>query len=76
MTNGNIPTGDILDASVSCVESCDAVADGDYMSCLGCDVYLTCTNEIMIDNRTCPLQLIWNDSRKRCDYRRNGGCPC
>ena len=28
----------------SCVASCEGIANGDYQSCKGCDVFVTCKN--------------------------------
>ena len=52
--------------------------DGDYQSCLGCDVYATCSNELLYDERPCPANLVWDDNAKRCEYEsatcsENGG---
>ncbi|XP_062609584.1 uncharacterized protein LOC134271389 [Saccostrea cucullata] len=55
----NVTTGE-------CVDSCWGVADGDYQSCVTCHGYVTCSNNF-IYHRTCPANLIWDDSREQCD---------
>ena len=52
----------------SCVSDCKGMQNGDYQSCLGCDVYATCSNELLYDNRPCPADLVWDDDKKRCEY--------
>ena len=39
-----------------CVASCKNAADGDYQSCRGCDVYVSCVGGIIYDNRPCTEQ--------------------
>ncbi|BFZ07479.1 hypothetical protein BsWGS_10518 [Bradybaena similaris] len=51
----------------TCVSSCDGLQTGEYQSCQGCDVYLTCNNGVMFDKRPCPPGLLWNDVNKRCE---------
>lgn len=51
----------------ACVSSCDGLQTGEYQSCQGCDVYLTCNNGVMLDKRPCPPGLLWNDVNKRCE---------
>lgn len=53
--------------SNTCVSSCAGVASGDYQSCRGCDVFVTCDNGVMTDSRPCPPKLVWNDISKRCE---------
>ena len=57
-----------------CVSSCAGVANGDYQSCNGCNVYVTCSNGIKYDNRPCPASLVWDDFEKRCEYTSDT-CP-
>ena len=59
-----------------CLSSCDGVANGDYPSCIDCDVYLTCSNGIKYDNRPCPASLHWDHVNKRCDYPSTANCKC
>ena len=41
--------------------------EGDYQSCLGCNVYLTCDNTgRKFDNRPCAEMEEWDDNVKRC----------
>jgi len=52
-----------------CAWNCKFRKDGDYASCLGCDVYATCSNGQLIDNRPCPEGLVWNKRKGRCSSR-------
>ena len=68
----------IQENGYECVSSCDGVPDGDFQSCLGCDVYATCSNELLYDERPCPANLVWDDHVKKCQYEsatcsENGG---
>jgi len=49
-----------------CVPDCSGLVKGNYQSCQGCTVYVTCTNGNMIDNRPCPAGLVWDDNFKIC----------
>ena len=49
-----------------CVSSCFGRDDGDYQSCIGCNVYVSCSNYGAIDNRRCPEDLVFDDTEKRC----------
>ncbi len=63
----------------SCVSSCAGVADGDYQSCTGCHVYSSCSNGGIYDERSCPVGLVWDDNKKRCEYKSdtcNSGGLC
>lgn len=57
-----------------CVTSCEGRKDGDYQSCRGCNVYATCANGILYDERQCTPSapgappLVWDDTLKRCEY--------
>ena len=51
-----------------CVSDCNGMQNGDYQSCLSCDVYLTCSNGLTYDNRPCPADLVWDDNLKRCEW--------
>ena len=89
-TNACSDTDCTGDDCVDCVSSCENMPDGDYQSCNGCNVYVTCSNEIIHDNRPCPDGLIWDDNLKRCqltsdtcnsedgnnDDDQNDICPC
>ena len=50
-----------------CVASCEGVADGEYQSCHGCRVYVSCLNGVTMDDRPCPGRAVWDDQRKRCE---------
>ncbi|KAI0236321.1 hypothetical protein LSAT2_013114, partial [Lamellibrachia satsuma] len=49
----------------NCVADCAGVNNGDYQSCIGCHVYVTCSNGIKYNNRPCPANLVWDDNVKR-----------
>ena len=59
---------------VACVADCSGKSNGDYQSCLGCHVYLTCSNGVAYDNRLCPGVLVWDDNLKYCNYE-SATCP-
>ena len=69
-SNDSDGNGDSDDGQTTgeCVSSCEGMEDGDYQSCNGCHVYVTCSNEIMHDNRPCPDGLVWDDNLKRCEW--------
>ncbi|KAI0207365.1 hypothetical protein LSAT2_007983 [Lamellibrachia satsuma] len=52
----------------NCVSDCTGVDNGDYQSCIGCHVFVTCTNGRKKDNRPCPANLVWDDNVKRCEW--------
>ena len=59
------PTG----TGASCITSCNGRSNGDYQSCIGCDVYATCSNGYLYDERPCaPGGLVWDDNVKRCEW--------
>ncbi|KAI0241151.1 hypothetical protein LSAT2_001108, partial [Lamellibrachia satsuma] len=49
-----------------CVSSCVGRDDGNYQSCIGCNVYVSCSNYKAIDNRPCPEDLVFDDTEKSC----------
>lgn len=51
-----------------CITDCTGVPDGNYPSCISCEVYAACSGGRIIDNMPCPAGLKWNDQLKRCDY--------
>merc|ERR1711862_1032065 len=57
--------------NTNCVSSCTGHADGNFASCAGCEVYVTCHAGTMYDNRPCGNGLIWNDGAKACDWPAN-----
>lgn len=57
-----------------CIQNCKHVRNGYYHSCKGCNVYATCANGRIYDNRPCPSNLLWNDLIKRCDWE-SSTCP-
>ncbi|XP_067677848.1 proprotein convertase subtilisin/kexin type 5-like [Haliotis asinina] len=66
-------------ASKRCVSSCDGLPNGDYQSCIGCNVFATCANGRLFDNRTCPSKTVWDDFYKRCEWSSTtcpSGEPC
>lgn len=56
----------IRKASHSCITSCESLPDGDYQSCLSCQVYASCFGGQFIDNRPCPAGLSWDNEKKEC----------
>ncbi|KAH3699557.1 probable chitinase 10 [Dreissena polymorpha] len=56
--------------SPNCIHSdeCREMPDGDYQSCTGCMVYITCSGGRAYDGRPCPWLLVWNEHRKRCEW--------
>jgi hypothetical protein len=61
-----------------CIRSCSGLKDGDYQSCHNCDVYASCTNGTMRDDRPCAPakpRLNWDDISKRCLYSSRT-CRC
>ena len=59
----------------NCVSSCTNQPNGDYQSCHGCHMYITCSNGISYDKRPCPASLVWNDDKKWCDWT-SSTCKC
>ncbi|ESO90650.1 hypothetical protein LOTGIDRAFT_163871 [Lottia gigantea] len=52
-----------------CVDDCSRKANGDYQSCNGCNMYASCSNGIMIDERPCAKAgTVWDDRLKQCMY--------
>ena len=65
---------DKLTTGPACIEGCKGRPDGDYQSCKACDVYATCSNEILYDERPCAYgknnkQPVWDDEKKRCMWK-------
>ena len=54
--------------SDSCISDCSGQDNGDYHSCTSCQVFVTCSNGYIHDNRPCPAGLMWDDNVKRCDW--------
>ena len=52
-----------------CVKSCDGKRDGDYQSCQGCNVYVSCAGGRMFEGRPCPANLKWEIGRASCRER-------
>ena len=57
-----------------CVSSCAGLPSGDYQSCDGCGVYVTCSYGRIFPDRPCPGGLKWDDNLKRCDWKSRT-CP-
>ena len=75
-TLGNVPVqGKCSSTGTNCVRSCANQPNGDYQSCDGCDVYVTCSNGLTYDNRPCPSKIVWNDKIKACDWT-SPTCVC
>lgn len=51
-----------------CVSDCKGLTTGDYQSCKSCKVYVTCDFGVMIPDRPCPNDLVWDDIAKECWY--------
>ena len=61
----------VISTGSNCVSDCTGKADGDYQSCTSCNVYVSCSNERLYDNRPCAPStpaLVWDDNKKRCEY--------
>ena len=54
--------------SGNCMSNCVGKANGDYHSCSGCDVFASCLDDVLYDNRECAANLVWDDTLKRCEY--------
>ncbi|XP_060595991.1 zinc metalloproteinase-disintegrin-like VMP-III [Ruditapes philippinarum] len=54
-----------------CVRSCQGVQNGNYQSCRGCHMYVSCYDNVMYDGRPCQANLYWSDDLKRCEYSSN-----
>ncbi|ELU17639.1 hypothetical protein CAPTEDRAFT_209071 [Capitella teleta] len=55
------------------ISSCVELPDGDYASCVSCEMYASCVNGEMIDQRICATdgngkRTVWNEAEKRCDF--------
>ncbi|KAK2159251.1 hypothetical protein NP493_1732g00011 [Ridgeia piscesae] len=59
----------------ACIRSCKTARNGDHQSCDGCHMYVTCSNGGMYNHRPCPAGLMWNDNKKRCDWKSRT-CKC
>merc|ERR1712193_529968 len=60
------------DTGKRCISDCEGRANGDYQSCLGCDVYASCSEGIFTDNRPCPDEgTVWDDKLKKCLFNSN-----
>lgn len=62
----------------NCITGCTDLPDGDYQSCRGCSIYVSCVGGKIVDNRSCapsnpPLQ--WDDYLKKCEYNSRT-CRC
>ena len=57
-----------------CVDDCTGLEDGDYQSCSGCHVYVSCSNGFMQSDRPCPGNLVWDDHKKRCEWTSSTCC--
>ena len=65
---------DSIAVNEHCITSCVGMADGDYPSCIGCNMYVTCSGGNMADH-VCPSAYFWlngscaHDTHD-CDTRR------
>jgi len=53
----------------NCISSCKNMADGNYQSCKGCNVFASCSGGRLIDSRPCAANLVWDDMVKQCIYK-------
>merc|ERR1712055_809422 len=63
-------TGDKLGKGITSCRKDDGKlrTNGDYQSYISCNVYATCVDGYLIDNRPCPAGLKWDDFKKICTY--------
>ncbi|KAI0223392.1 hypothetical protein LSAT2_025398 [Lamellibrachia satsuma] len=54
-----------------CVSSCVGFYDGYYQSCLGCDIYVTCINGLLIDHQQCSPNRVYDDELRSCQFTSN-----
>ncbi|KAI0231433.1 hypothetical protein LSAT2_018188 [Lamellibrachia satsuma] len=50
----------------ACIGNCEGLPDGNYQSCIGCNVHATCSNKKMSDRAPCSHSLVWDDGSKQC----------
>lgn len=50
----------------NCITSCADLPNGDYQSCQGCDVYATCSDNVLEDGRPCPDGTSFDNHMKAC----------
>ena len=58
-----------------CVHYCFDLPDGDYQSCHGCHVYMSCVAEKPIYDRECASGQYWDDDVKEC-LGQSTTCTC
>eukprot|EP00483_Globobulimina_turgida_P012670 UN12693 len=52
----------------ACVSDCTGVDNGNYLSCINCHGYVTCSHGYLHERKCAPGSLVWDDSRKTCNY--------
>ncbi|KAK2178996.1 hypothetical protein NP493_519g03003 [Ridgeia piscesae] len=64
-----------------CVSSCSELVDGNYQSCLACNVYVMCIHRLLHDNQPCRQRhFVWDDFKRSCQPTSrtckvtHGGC--
>ncbi|XP_022293480.2 uncharacterized protein LOC111104056 isoform X2 [Crassostrea virginica] len=63
--------GNCINGTVgNCVSSCYNLCDGNYQSCRNCREFVQCANRHLFTNY-CNLNLVWDDTRKRCEGTSN-----
>ena len=69
-TATTITTTNPSQISRCCITSCAGLESGDYQSCHGCNVYVSCTEAgLLFDNRPCAAaSLAWDDIKKSCEF--------
>ena len=63
----------------NCVRSCVGLRNGNYQSCLGCDVFVICKKSFLRDNNPCPLynetdKTYWDDIKRECTTEKSKTC--
>lgn len=64
---------EMLSFCPACVRVCGVLPDGDYPSCQGCRMYVTCASGSTYDLRECPDGLVWDNNLKRCEWENTPG---
>ena len=62
----------------TCVRTCEGIPNGNYQSCLGCDVFINCKRGYMKDSIPCPpengTKTYWNDILRVCTTEESKTC--
>ncbi|XP_067667423.1 uncharacterized protein [Haliotis asinina] len=49
-----------------CITSCIGQSNGNFQSCVSCNVFATCDSGVFVDSRPCPASTSWDDKAKEC----------